>query len=231
MTKRMILPLIFGIAGIAVLLWLGIWQVQRLEWKLDKIGQIEQRMASDPVAIPQNANKAEHNYLRVAIEGQVYPEQLHVLTSQKFVGSGYRVIGRLHPGTNSLLVDFGFLKIEHKSNPPITGKMRVTGNMLWPNEFDPKFTPQPDIVKNIWFARELTAMSNALGTSAHMVVADHVEQLVDGAWVPLESITPWPVTAGITNDHKEYAITWFSLAIVWFGMTLYLLYRIRQKTV
>jgi surfeit locus 1 family protein len=42
---------------------------------------------------------------------------------------------------------------------------------------------------------------------------------------------PLPISLNIQNDHKEYAITWFSLALVWFLMTIYLLWRIKQKTV
>jgi surfeit locus 1 family protein len=43
-------------------------------------------------------------------------------------------------------------------------------------------------------------------------------------------VTPLPVdTSGIPNDHLNYAITWFSLAALWMGMTLYLLWRIRRK--
>lgn len=47
-----------------------------------------------------------------------------------------------------------------------------------------------------------------------------------------QGIEPRPVdTSGIVNDHLEYAITWFSLAGVWAGMTLYLLWRIRRRTI
>jgi surfeit locus 1 family protein len=38
-------------------------------------------------------------------------------------------------------------------------------------------------------------------------------------------------TSGIPNDHWGYAVQWFSLAAVWLGMTAYLLWRIRQRTV
>ncbi|MGB3148971.1 MAG: SURF1 family protein, partial [Paracoccaceae bacterium] len=32
----------------------------------------------------------------------------------------------------------------------------------------------------------------------------------------------------VPNNHLNYAITWFSLAVVWAGMTLALAWRIRQ---
>jgi surfeit locus 1 family protein len=47
-----------------------------------------------------------------------------------------------------------------------------------------------------------------------------------------DGVIPQPVTtAGFRNDHLNYAITWFSLAAVWLGMTVYLLWRIRARTV
>jgi surfeit locus 1 family protein len=43
------------------------------------------------------------------------------------------------------------------------------------------------------------------------------------------AIIPIAVGAeGIPNDHRGYAITWFSLAFIWLVMTGYLLYRIRK---
>jgi surfeit locus 1 family protein len=40
---------------------------------------------------------------------------------------------------------------------------------------------------------------------------------------------PMPVdTAGVPNDHREYAITWFGLAIVWAVMSLLLVARVRR---
>ena len=45
-----------------------------------------------------------------------------------------------------------------------------------------------------------------------------------------DGIEPMPVgTEGIPNDHLQYAITWFSLAAVWLGMTVFLLWRIKRQ--
>jgi surfeit locus 1 family protein len=64
-------------------------------------------------------------------------------------------------------------------------------------------------------------MADALGTEPVMVVA----RLPTG-----DGIAPMPVdTAGIPNDHLNYAITWFSLAAVWLGMTGLALWRIRRR--
>jgi surfeit locus 1 family protein len=39
-------PLVFGIAGVAILMSLGIWQVQRLAWKEGVLAEIEARIVA-----------------------------------------------------------------------------------------------------------------------------------------------------------------------------------------
>ncbi|MEO0748023.1 MAG: SURF1 family cytochrome oxidase biogenesis protein, partial [Pseudomonadota bacterium] len=55
MMTRTILFLVFGLTGIAVLVSLGMWQVQRLAWKEGVLAQIDARIAALPVALPQTA--------------------------------------------------------------------------------------------------------------------------------------------------------------------------------
>ena len=88
-----------------------------------------------------------------------------------------------------------------------------------------------DLEKNIWFARYLPMMAQELDVLPFMVVVEKMDISKNGEWVAYDVVTPLPVSVNIPNDHREYAITWFSLAIVWFGMTAYLLWRIRQRTV
>jgi surfeit locus 1 family protein len=90
--------------------------------------------------------------------------------------------------------------------------------LLWPDDQNDN-TPDPDLEANIWFARNIPAMSAALGTAPLMVVAT--------ATTPADPrITPLPVnTANIKNDHFEYAVTWFLLALVWAIMSLFLITR------
>ena len=52
MTRRMIAPLLFGVLGVAVLVWLGVWQVQRLAWKTAILAEIDAKLAPAPVAVP-----------------------------------------------------------------------------------------------------------------------------------------------------------------------------------
>lgn len=222
MTRRMILPLLFGLAGTAVLIALGMWQLQRLAWKEGVLSRIEARLHDAPVALPENPDPEADKYLPVTVSGRFTGPEIDVLASRKQVGAGYRVIAafKTEPG-RLILVDRGFLPVDHRDARRETTAATVTGALHWPDETD-SYTPPPDRKTGIWFARDVPALAAALGTEPVLVVAS--SDTGDG-------IEPLPVdTAGIPNDHLQYAITWFSLAVVWLGMTVLLLWRIRRRT-
>lgn len=221
MTRRMILPLIFGLVGAAVLAGLGAWQVQRLEWKTGILARIEARLAADPVGVPEAPAEGAHQYLRVRTSGDVARGELHVYTSAPPRGVGYRVIAPLVlVDGRRILLDRGFVPIEAKDASRLPGPITVEGALLWPQETD-GFTSPPDRDRNIWFARDVGLMAAALDTEPVMLVTAGS----DDPAAPL----PLPVSVNIPNDHLGYAITWFGLAATWAGMTLYLLWRIKRR--
>lgn len=220
---RSIWAILLGVVGCAILVALGVWQVQRLAWKEAVLAEIEARIGGDPVAIPALPDPARDRYLPVRLTGTVGAEELDVLTGLKNVGAGYRVIAPFETEDGRrILLDRGFVPEAEKDSPRGGQAMTVEGNLHWPEESD-SFTPEPDLGRNIWFARDVPAMAEALGTEPIMVIARATSE------DPPET-RPMPVTTeGIPNDHLEYAITWFSLAVVWLGMTALWLWRITRR--
>jgi surfeit locus 1 family protein len=218
----MIAPLVFGVAGVAILLALGIWQVQRLAWKTAILERIETRLAADPVPLPAAPSPGEDQYLRVRESGTIGGPELHVYTSAPPRGVGYRVIAAFDLADGRrILLDRGFVPIEEKDEARLAGPVTVEGALLWPQETD-YFTSQPDRAKNIWLARDVDLMAEALGTAPVLLVTE----ASDDPAAPM----PLPVTVNIPNDHLQYAITWFALALVWAVMTGTLLWRIKRRT-
>jgi surfeit locus 1 family protein len=216
--RRIAFPVLLGIAGCAVLIALGTWQLRRLEWKDAILAQIEAKIAAEPVALPGAPDRARDIYLPVTVSGALGGEELHVLTSRKEEGPGYRVISVLTAEDRRVMVDLGFVPEAQKDASRMAGAVTVTGNLHWPDETD-GWTPAPDAARGIWFARDVPAMVAALGTEQVLVVAREVTGADLG-------VTPWPIdTAGIPNDHLNYAITWFSLAAVWAAMAGLLAWR------
>ena len=218
--KRIFGPLIVGVLGVGVLLWLGTWQIQRLAWKQAYLTEIEAQISADPVALPESANSEDHRFLAVTATGMLDGREIHVLASNRDTGAGYRVIAALDTGGRRILVDRGFIPIPAKNDARPAKFLTIAGNLDWPQEID-KYTPEPDLDANIWFARDVAALAVALDTEAVMIVAR--DDTGDGTM-------PFPVsTTSIPNKHWEYAIMWFLMAAVWFGMTVYLLWRIKRQ--
>lgn len=223
-TARMIPSLILGLAGVAVLLSLGVWQLSRLEVKRAQIAAIEARIGDAPGALPATPDPARDRYRAVAITGAYTGEVVHVLSSLEGVGPGSRVIAAFETEAGRrLLVDRGFLPEAARARAdlaPQAEPVDVAGNLDWPRDTD-RFTPAPDLARNLWFSREVAPLAAHLGTEPVMLVAR------DDA--PAPGLMPMPIDgANVRNDHLEYAITWFLLAAAWAGMTGFLLWRIRQ---
>ncbi len=219
--RRILFLLIFGLAGLGVLLWLGIWQVQRLAWKQDVLAEIESRISADPVALPPQVSEGADKYLPVTVSGELEPGEIHVLVSVKHVGAGYRIIQSFSTGDRTILVDRGFVPTTAKQADRLIGPMEITGNLHWPDEID-SYTPEPDIDDNIWFARDVPNLAAALGADPVLLIARSETD---------PNVMPLPVaTADIPNDHLPYPITWFGLALVWAAMTGYFLWRSRANS-
>lgn len=218
---RRILFVIFGLAGLAILLFLGTWQVQRLTWKQEILATIESRIAGEAIALPVVPDPVADKYQPVQLDGTFAEGELHVLVSVKRVGPGYRIIAPfVTTEGRRILVDRGFVATELKNAERPVGAAVIVGNLHWPEEVD-GYTPEADKAGNIWFAREVPEMAEALGTEPVLVIARDP--------IPGSGVTPLPVdTAGIPNDHLQYAITWFSLAVVWAAMIVYFLRRSRN---
>ncbi|MBP1807158.1 SURF1 family protein [Rubellimicrobium aerolatum] len=219
--RRVWFPLVLGLFGVAVLCGLGTWQVQRLGQKEALLAAIAARIGGEPEALPAVVDPVADQYAPVRVTGALGGEEVHVLTSVPGQGPGFRVVSAMTSGDRRLLVDLGFVPEEGKDLPRVAEGVTVTGNLLWPRESD-SWTPAPDLGRNIWFARDLPALAEALGTEPVLVVA----RSLGGAEL---GTTPLPVdTAGIPNDHLTYAITWFGLAAVWAVMSVALLRRTRK---
>lgn len=222
--RRCVFPLLLGVLGCAILLSLGFWQLRRLDWKETVLAEIAARIDGPAVPLPALAGH-DAKYTPVAVSGRTTGQELFALSGQRGVGAGYEVIAAFETEDGRrVMVERGYIPEAARDAPRPPVDLAVTGNLHWPDEAD-SYTPSPDLGRNLWFARDVPAMARALGTEPVLIVAREVAGDAQG-------IAPVPVTiTGIPNDHLGYAITWFSLAAVWAGMTGYLLWRIRQRTV
>lgn len=220
MNFRLIAALGFGLVGVLILCSLGIWQVSRMYEKRAQLDAMTAGITTPAVPVPVLLDPETDRYRPVTAEGRFTGETLYVLSGKPLLGAGVQVISVLQTAEGRrLLIDRGFLLDEDKHKVLTVTDVSVTGNLMWPRDSN-AYTPPPDEKTGLWFARDATAMAALLNTEAVIIVAR--EPTGDG-------IDAMPVdTASIPNDHWGYAITWFSLALVWAVMTAALVWRIRR---
>lgn len=224
MSARIVTVMLFGLIGAAILVSLGVWQLQRLGWKQTVLAEIEARIDAVPVAVPDQPDAEADRYLPVAAIGEFVGAPARVLVSVQGSGPGYRLIHGFEVGDRRIMVDRGFLADAVALPDAPSGEVEVTGNLHWPDEID-GFTPDADLARNIWYARDVEALADYLEAEPIFLVLREMSA-TDGP------VTPLPVTIeGIPNNHLGYAIQWFGLALVWLGMTAFLTWRITRRSV
>lgn len=221
-----------GALGVAILVALCIWQVQRLAWKEGIIATLDERIEAPPAALPASFDPESQEFSRVRLSGR-FPGapgahgfvDAPLLTSLRPHGPGYRVIQPFETvDGRRVMVDRGYAPVAEKNEggaaaratPAPKGEVEIVGALRWPDETgDPPFG---DGV-NVWTARDLAAMAEIFGVEPVLIVAETSTAL--GEW-PL----PQPIRAvNVPNNHLEYALTWAALAIVWAAMTGWLILR------
>ena len=218
--RQILFPLVIGLGGIFVLLWLAFWQLDRLEWKLGIIGDINARVGADPVPLPAAPNPDADNYLTVIMQGAATGEEIRFLDSGTAAGTGHHIISAFVTADGRrVMLDQGLLPLYEDEGVALTAEVTVQGNLIWPDDIS-RQAP----IEDEWYARDVPAMAQALGTEPLLVVLYAASQYD-------ERLTPLAVdTRNIKNDHLEYAITWFLLAVVWFSMTgFYVMRSMRPK--
>ncbi len=220
--RRLPLGFVLAVAaGLAVLLALGTWQVERLGEKQALLARIETGLAAQPVALraPSSACTAPSisTSRAFASAAAIKPgPQFHLFSQLKGM-TGWRLVAVFETDdAGDVLVDRGFIPDEMKDNAAAdlpAGRVEMTGVIRLHRRAKGPFTPDNKPAANEWFWWDTRAMTIAAG----LVPAD-VPALV----VHRQSQAgdpPWPRATGvdlsiIPNHHLQYAITWYALAIV-----------------
>ncbi|MCU0902672.1 MAG: SURF1 family protein [Tabrizicola sp.] len=221
--RRYAFPVLLGLVGVAILMSLGFWQLDRMEEKRAYLDEMEARIANAPVPLPTVPEEGPHKFQAVFAEGRFTGEFLEVLAGQKGASPGVMVIEAFELADGRrIMVQRGFVEDEARGVPRAPQAAKVEGNLHWPDDTGSS-TPPPDAKTGLWFARDVPAMAAKLQTEPTLIVASRPTG---------DGIAPMPVdTSGIPNNHWGYAIQWFLLAATWAGMTVFLLWRIRTRKV
>jgi surfeit locus 1 family protein len=215
---------------IAGLTGLGVWQLERRIWKLGLIARIDARVHATPLAPPAPADwpkvSAERDeYLRVRVAGHFlngHETDVQALTA---LGPGFWVLTPLKTDQGFIiLVNRGFVPPERRSSAAhgaVNGETTVTG-LLRMTEPKGRFLRSNDPVQDRWYSRDIAAIATTRGLTGVAPYFIDAEAGTDPEAWPRGGLT----VLDFPNNHLLYAVTWFSLALMLAGATLY---NVRQR--
>lgn len=233
--SRSVVALLVGILGVALLFALGTWQVERLHWKEGILRQIDERTHSPPQAVDAIADIAklggDVDYYPVAARGRFLNAAERFFLSTFGGDAGWNVYVPMDLGGNRFVwVNRGFVPYDRKDPSTrraglVEGGTDVAG--LARNVATEKaswLVPNNDVAKNQFFWKNLAEMGVGTklppGAAILPFVIDAGPGRAPGGW-PVGGTT----VIDIPNNHLQYAITWYALALALAAMLGYQVYR------
>ena len=187
-----------------MLLSLGTWQLYRLNWKLNLLSEIENSLKNDPVEFSKVNKK---NYLRIKTSGTIdFNKQIYLYNLNESGKPGFEVINPVIIDNENYLINRGWIPFDKKDKPEVNliNESNIIGTLKLQHKAS-TFKPENDINKNYWFTLNREDILKYTGKK----FSDYIIYLNGDYKLP----KPKVITANISNNHKKYAITWFSMAI------------------
>jgi cytochrome oxidase assembly protein ShyY1 len=227
----------FTLLTLALLIGLGVWQLQRRAEKHALIAQLTERLAAAPAALPALAQwsaltPVRDEFRRVGFsatyesrpDAMVYSSGSAIREDISGPGTWAFLPARLSTG-ETVAINTGFVQNTMQDRGQqdravtrlVTGQpVTMTGYIRFP-ESAGALTPRENIAKRLWFTRDHVAMARALGWGEVAPFYIDLEQPVPESGIP----KPGPLEVHLKDDHLQYAITWFGLAgavVIAFGV-------------
>lgn len=230
--RRFMLPFC-AFLGTLILLGLGTWQMQRLAWKTALIAEREAGLAMPPARLPtafENADEAKsYDFRRVRVEGvfQHDLEQIFGTEARNNVLGMHVLTPFIQEGGPAVLVNRGWVPVaavdpETRSEGQIGSEVEIRGIARYRRDDRPNpFTPENNPHSKVWYHYDLDAMQEALKMELSPIVVD-ADDTVNPGGLPIGGGT----RITLTNNHLQYAITWYGLAAALIGV--YIVFRRQQ---
>ena len=224
-------PTLSTLPALFVLVALGMWQVQRLHEKEALLDTIAQRMMAPEAPLEEvlRLPLAEAEWRRVHAKGHyLHDKEAYVYATEFDLGLGVHVLTPLQTAEDgTVLVDRGFVPLdlkapEKRAAGQVQGDVEISGVVRLAGGGNP-FTPAPDQSERIWYSRDIEGITRALGITVSAPVVIVTDQPANPGGLPR-----FPgYRLDIPNNHLQYAVTWFGLALTLLGV--YVAYHVRHR--
>lgn len=210
--------LVLALAGIA----LGVWQIERREWKHALIEAVETRSTAPAVAAPgpgtwSDVAAQDDAYRRVTVTGTFRHDRETLVQAVTDLGGGYWVLTPLEGDRFTVLVNRGFVPAAKRASDSrtagnVAGPVTITG-LLRITEPEGGFLRSNDAKADKWYSRDVGAIAAARGLDYAAPYFIDADATANPGGYPVGGLT----VVRFTDNHLVYALTWFALAIgcVW----------------
>ena len=218
-------PTFFALPTLLMLLALGTWQVQRLEWKNDLIASFEQRSSAPPIEFPlADEVTAELEFRRLRLVGRFDHSRETFMTGRTYEGNaGFHIVTpfTLRDG-RIVLVNRGWVSETYRDpeKRPFTlveGEVTLDAILRFPGKKG-YFVPENEAENGFWFTLVPAQIVAHLGLSSQAVTSVYAATIRTGDVVKL------PIAArtklNLRNSHLSYAVTWYGIALALIGVYL-----------
>jgi surfeit locus 1 family protein len=164
-------------------------------------------------------NPQQHEYLRVRLQGHYLNDRETLVQAFTELGAGFWVMTPFEAVDGfTVLINRGFVPLTQRgaaarSQGQIEGAAIVTG-LVRMSEPNGRPLRANDRSTDQWYSRDVAAISAARGvphSAPYFIDADAMQPEIAGAPVGGLTVIAFP------NDHLQYALTWFALALVLAG--------------
>ncbi|WP_428673923.1 SURF1 family protein [Reyranella sp.] len=208
---------------------LGVWQMERRAWKRDILDRIATNQAAAPLTLDEllKGDPLRFEYGRVRVSGRFLHDREFFLAARSLKNKvGMQVVTPLRTDDGVIvLFDRGWIPSEKKeparrAEGQLPGKVDLVG-VVRRSQIKRQFAPDNDPARNFWFHVDVPLMRQMAGGQPDPVLDSfflEADATANPGGVPIGGQT----RLDIPNDHLQYAITWFLIALA--GAGVYLAY-------
>ncbi len=214
---------IVSLPTLLVLVGLGSWQLQRLQWKNDLIASFELRAAAAPIAVPAaDSGLDDVEFHRLALVGTFQHDKEVFLTGRTYEGNaGFHIVTpfQLDDG-RIILINRGWVSEDYRDPAKrafsqITGPVTVAGILRRPG-VKGYFVPENEPDNGFWFTLVPSQINAHLGLGAQAIGQFYADA------VRTSDVVTLPIAAktklNLRNAHLSYAMTWYGIALALIGV-------------
>lgn len=199
--------------ALALLLWLGNWQLERRAWKAELLAQYAATADAPPISLAEGLCQGRAETGRRVIDPQIDEDAPLVRVSGRNLqgAPGWRLFAsvRTCDGAQRVLVETGFegLQTATRADDGAPAVLAEANALRFETPLGAgPFTPPSDVASNMFYAFEPAGMADVLGVEAEALNTQY--WLAKSTGEPPAYLTQTP-----PERHLAYAITWFAMTL------------------